>query len=47
LTNQKELIRRVTKAGGKTKFTINEGIGHQFSPNFSTILDEYLTWIIE
>jgi len=45
LNDQKELLSRVRKADGIHRITINEGIGHQFSSDFSSLLDEYLIWI--
>lgn len=47
LTKQKDLINKVDSIEGDSKITINSGIGHQFSKNFSTLLDEYLNSFIE
>ena len=46
LGDQKKLIHKVDKFGGETKMTINSSIGHQFSNDFSSLLDEYLKWIL-
>jgi predicted esterase len=47
LNDQKELINKLDKIGGETKMTINSDIGHQFANDFSTLIDEYLRWVIE
>jgi len=47
LKDQKELINKFDKIGGETKMTVNKGIGHQFPKDFSSLLDEYLRWILE
>lgn len=47
LNNQKNLINRVDTIGGNTRITINTGIGHEVASDFSTLLDEYLNWILE
>jgi tetratricopeptide (TPR) repeat protein len=47
LNNQKDLINKVDEIGGNNRITINTGIGHEFAKDFSTILDDYLNWIIE
>lgn len=47
LIKQKDLINKVDSTEGNSKITVNPGIGHQFSKDFSTLLDEYLNWILE
>lgn len=47
LKDQKELINKFDEIGGETKMTINSGLGHQFPKDFSSLLDEYLRWVIE
>jgi len=47
LNDQKELINKTDKIKGETKITINSGIGHEFANDFSTLLDEYLKWVIK
>jgi hypothetical protein len=47
LDKQKDLISKVDKIGGNNRMTINTGIGHEYSENFSTLLDKYLNWILE
>jgi hypothetical protein len=47
LNNQKDLIYKVNKMGGNNSMMINTGLGHEYSENFSTLLDKYLNWILE
>lgn len=47
LKNQKNLINKVDSLEGNSKITIKAGLGHQFADDFSTLLDDYLNWIIE
>lgn len=47
LNNQKDLINKVNKMGGNNSIMINTGLGHEYSENFSTLLDKYLNWILE
>ena len=47
LSNQKELINKVDNIGGNNRITINTGFGHEYSDNFSILLDKYLSWILE
>ena len=47
LNNQKDLINKIDKIGGNNKITINGGLGHEVAKNFSTLLDQYLNWILE
>ena len=47
LKKQKDLINKVDSLDGNSKITVNEGLGHQFAPGFSTKLDGYLEWILE
>lgn len=47
LNDQKGLINRIEKINGKTKMTINSAVGHQFANDFSTLLNEYLKWILD
>ena len=47
LNNQKDLINKVNKMGGNNRIMINTGLGHEYSENFSTLLDKYLNWILE
>lgn len=47
LNSQKDLINKVGSLEGNSKITINTGLGHQFSNDFSTILDDYLNWMLE
>jgi hypothetical protein len=46
LNNQKDLISKVNRIGGKNRITINTGIGHEYSQNFSSLLDKNLKWIL-
>lgn len=47
IDNQNLLINKVDQIGGNNKITINAGIGHQYSNDFSTLLDDYLSWMLE
>lgn len=47
LDKQKELVSRINKAGEISKIRIEEGIGHTYSTDFPSLLDEYLIWISE
>jgi hypothetical protein len=47
LNIQKELIGRINKTGGNSRIIIEEGIGHTYSKDFPSLLDESLTWINE
>ncbi|MGZ2371653.1 hypothetical protein ACXR6G_17875 [Ancylomarina sp. YFZ004] len=47
LNDQKNLIKKVDSLDGYGKITINADLGHQFAKDFSTVLDEYLNWILE
>lgn len=47
LEGQKKLLNDIDSLNGTTKITVNENLGHVFSSDFSTILDEYLKWVIE
>lgn len=47
LNNQKDLINKVDSLRGKSKITINAGLGHEVAKDFSTFLDEYLNWVLE
>jgi len=47
LNDQKSLISSINKQGGLNKFTINKDKGHEYTEEFSNLLDEYLRWIIE
>lgn len=47
LSKQRELISRLEKVNGQTKLIINRDLGHEFSKDFSTVLDEYLKWVIQ
>ena len=47
LNNQKDLINKVNKMGGNNSIMINTDLGHEYSENFSTLLDKYLNWILE
>ena len=47
LNNQKDLINKIDKIGGNNKITINGDLGHEVAKNFSTLLDQYLNWILE
>jgi hypothetical protein len=47
LNSQKDLINKIDKIGGNNKITIKAGMGHEVAKDFSTLLDEYLNWILE
>lgn len=47
LEAQKSLVVKINEAGGKGKITINNDAGHEFVKDFSSLLDEYLGWIIK
>jgi hypothetical protein len=47
VNNQKDLISKVNRIGGSTRITINTGIGHEYAPNFSTLIDKNLKWILQ
>ncbi len=47
IDNQNLLINKVDQIGGNNKITINAGIGHQYSNDFSALLDDYLSWMLE
>jgi hypothetical protein len=47
LNNQKDLISKVKRIGGNNRITINSGLDHEYSENFSTLLDKNLKWILE
>jgi hypothetical protein len=46
LNNQQDLISKINGIGGKNRITVNTGIGHEYSQNFSTLLDKNLKWIL-
>jgi hypothetical protein len=45
--NQKNLLNKVDKIGGKNKITINAGMGHEVAKDFSILHDNYLIWMLE
>lgn len=47
LEAQKSLVGKITEAGGEGKIIVNKDAGHEFVKDFSGLLDEYLSWIIE
>jgi predicted esterase len=47
LKGQKNLVSSIEKQAGQTKIIVTEGLGHSFAENFTEILDEYLSWVIE
>ena len=47
LEGQKKLLSDIENLNGKTKMIVNKKLGHVFAEDFSTILDEYLKWVIE
>ena len=47
LKKQKDLINKVDSLDGISKITVNEGLGHQFAKDFSTLLGNYLNWMLE
>jgi hypothetical protein len=47
LNDQKDLIDRINKIGGNNRITINAGLGHEYAKDFSTLLDNYLNWVLE
>jgi len=47
LENQRNLIARVDSLEGNGMLTINAGLGHQFTKDFSVLLDDYLNWMLE
>lgn len=44
---QNELISKVKNQGGQNKMTVNKEIGHTFADNFTDLLDEYLSWMLD
>ena len=47
IDNQKRLMEKIDKQGGNTKLIINKDKGHEYVEEFSSLLDDYLEWIIE
>ncbi|MBI9033132.1 MAG: dienelactone hydrolase family protein [Bacteroidales bacterium] len=47
LNGQKELIEKIKEKKGRAEIKIIEGLGHQFTEDFSFLLDEYLIKLIE
>ena len=47
LKKQQDLINKVDSLDGNSKICVNEGLGHQFAKDFSTLLDNYLNWMLE
>ncbi|MBU2554239.1 MAG: hypothetical protein KKF98_07235 [Bacteroidetes bacterium] len=47
LEGQKKLVSTIDSLGGQTKMFITKDLGHSFAENFTEILDEYLSWVIE
>lgn len=47
LNDQKSLMNSINKQSGLNKLTINKDKGHEFTEEFSSLLDEYLKWILE
>lgn len=47
LNDQKQLINSINKQGGQNILTINKDSGHEYTEEFSNLLDKYLKWMIE
>ena len=47
LEGQKGLVSNIYEKGGQARITVNKDAGHEFVESFSSLLDEYLGWIIE
>ena len=47
LVAQKKLLSDIEKFEGQNKLIVNKDLGHAFSEDFSSLLDEYLKWIIK
>ncbi|MBK8884806.1 MAG: hypothetical protein IPN67_21365 [Bacteroidales bacterium] len=47
INDQKNLISKIGKKGGNNKITIKPGMGHEIPNDYSTLLDQYLNWMLE
>ena len=47
LENQKELVGRINKQKGQAIIEVNEGLGHNFSDNFTEQLEKNLGWVMK
>jgi predicted esterase len=47
INDQKNLIHKIDKVGGNNKITIKPGMGHEIPNDYSTLLDQYLNWMLE
>ncbi len=47
LNDQKDLIEKIKEKNGQAEIEIIEGMGHDFSDDFSSLLDEYFKIILE
>lgn len=47
LEGQKKLVNTIDSLAGQTKMFVTKDLGHSFAENFTELLDEYLTWVIE
>ncbi len=47
LDSQESLINRIQEGGGESKITVSKDLGHEFASDFSSLLDEYLKWVIK
>ena len=47
LAAQQKLMHNIDSLKGQSKIIVNENLGHNFSEDFSSLLDEYLKWVIE
>jgi predicted esterase len=47
LVGQKTLVNTIDSLSGQTKMFVTKDLGHSFAENFTELLDEYLTWVIE
>lgn len=47
INDQKNLTEKICKLGGNNKITIKPGMGHEIPNDYSTLLDQYLSWMLE
>jgi len=47
LEAQKKLVSNIDSLAGHTKMFVTKDLGHSFAENFTQLLEEYLSWVIE
>lgn len=47
INDQKNITQKIGKLGGNNKITIKPGMGHEIPNDYSTLLDQYLSWMLE